>query len=187
MLKKTANIFSKVFVSLLAILAILLAGVRLAGLQPFAVTSGSMSPSYSVGSLIYVKPIAPEIIKVGDPITFTLNEELIVATHRVIEIDVENKHFYTKGDANKSADGSPVHFNNLIGKPVFCIPLLGYFSNYVSNPPGLYIAIAIAIALILLAFIPAIVKKKKQDYQKDKEPKTTGKSNWSKVTDRFTP
>lgn len=186
MLKKTANIFSKVFVSLLAILAILLAGVRLAGLQPFAVTSGSMSPSYNVGSLIYVKPIAPEIIEVGDPITFTLNEELIVATHRVIEIDVENKHFYTKGDANKSADGSPVHFNNLIGKPVFCIPLLGYFSSYVSNPPGLYIAIIVIVTLVLLAFVPDLIKKNEQDEQTDKEPEIAKKSGWRKVTDKPT-
>ena len=96
---------------------------------------------------------------VGDPITFVLNEDLVVATHRVIEIDAENERFYTKGDANESADGSPVHFNNLIGVPVFTIPLLGYVANFVTNPPGMYIALAGVAVLLLLTFVPDLIKK----------------------------
>lgn len=95
----------------------------------------------------------------GDPITFVLNEDLVVATHRVIEIDSEAGCFYTKGDANNAADGSPVLFENLIGVPVFTIPYLGYFSDWVSNPPGMYIAISLAIVLVALMFLPDMLKK----------------------------
>ena len=132
--KKFLNIFTTVLVVMAVLLAVLLAGVRLVGLQPYTVLSGSMEPTYHTGSLIYVKDVKPEEIEVGQAITFVLNKDLVVATHRVIEIDEENQRFYTKGDSNESADGAPVHFSNLIGAPVFSIPYLGYVSNYIKNP-----------------------------------------------------
>jgi signal peptidase len=133
--------------------------VRLVGLRPMCVLSGSMEPTYHTGSLIYVKPCAPEDVRVGDAITFVLNEDLDVVTHRVISIDAENEHFYTQGDANDAPDGAPVYFKNLIGRPVFTIPYLGYVSHWVSNPPGMYLAIAIAIVLVVLAFLPDMLRK----------------------------
>lgn len=136
-----------------------LVGVRLVGLRPMCVLSGSMEPTYHTGSLIYVKPCAPEDVQVGDAITFVLNEDLDVVTHRVISIDAENEHFYTQGDANDAPDGAPVYFKNLIGRPVFTIPYLGYVSHWVSNPPGMYLAIAIAIVLVVLAFLPDMLRK----------------------------
>ena len=153
------NVISNVLVVLVVILALLLVGVRLVGLRPMCVLSGSMEPTYHTGSLIYVKPCAPEDVQVGDAITFVLNEDLDVVTHRVISIDAENEHFYTQGDANDAPDGAPVYFKNLIGRPVFTIPYLGYVSHWVSNPPGMYLAIAIAIVLIVLAFLPDMLRK----------------------------
>ena len=158
-LAKLWNIVSTILVALIVILAILLGGVRLVGLRPFAVLSGSMEPAYHVVSLIYVKACDPADVEVGDPITFVLDEDLNVATHRVIEIDAENQHFYTKGDANNAPDGAPVYFKNLIGRPVFTIPYLGYFSNWITTPPGMYVAIAAAGVFIILLFLPDVLKK----------------------------
>lgn len=152
------NIVSTLIVVCIVTLAVLLVGVRIFGLTPFTVLSGSMEPTYKTGALIYVKKIPPEEIKVGDPITFVLNKDLVVATHRVVDIDSENQSFKTKGDANEAVDGAPVHFNNLIGKPVFTIPYLGYFSNYITNPPGMYVAITAVVAFIILMFIPDLLK-----------------------------
>ena len=95
--------------------AFLLVGVRLLGVEAYAVLSGSMEPTYPTGSLIYVKPVSPEAIREGDPITFVLNEDLVVATHRVVTVDEENRSFITKGDANDAVDGAPVRFENLLG------------------------------------------------------------------------
>lgn len=117
--QKVCNAISTAAVVLVVILALLLVGVRLVGLRPMCVLSGSMEPTYHTGSLIYVKPCAPEDVQVGDAITFVLNEDLDVVTHRVISIDAENEHFYTQGDANDAPDGAPVYFKNLIGRPVF--------------------------------------------------------------------
>ena len=162
-LKKIWNIVSTTLVVLMVLCAVFLMGSRLLGFQCYTVISGSMEPEYSVGDLLYVKEVNPNNIKVGDPVTFILNEDLVVATHRVVEIDAKNQRFYTKGDANEIADSEPVHFNNVIGVPEFSIPKLGYVSNFVQNPPGMYITIGVGIVLILLVFLPDMFGKKKED------------------------
>ena len=160
--KRVWNIVSGIFIAIMVVLVVMLVGVRLIGYQPYCVLSGSMEPTYRTGSLIYVKKADPQDIKVGDPITFVLDENLTVATHRVIEIDEADRHFYTKGDANEYPDASPVHFNNLIGRPAFTIPYMGYVANYIQNPPGRYIAIAAAAVILLLIFIPDLFDDSKK-------------------------
>lgn len=162
--RKTWNVISTILVVIVVVIALLLVGARVFGLQVYAVLSGSMEPTYHVGSVIYVEPVDPSEIQVGDPITFVMNEELTVATHRVVRIDAENSHFYTKGDANENPDAAPVHFNNLLGKPIFTIPYLGYISSYVQSPPGIYIAVGAGALLLALAFLPDMLSgdKKKQ-------------------------
>ena len=122
-----------------------------------------MEPEYGVGDLLYVKDVDPTTIKEGDVITFIVNEDLVVGTHRVVRVDAENQRFYTKGDANDIEDQNPVHFNNVIGVPQFSIPKLGYVSDFVQNPPGMYITIGVGIVLILLVFVPDMIGKKKED------------------------
>ena len=158
--KKIWDIVTTVLVVLVVIFAVFLMGSRLVGLQVYHVISPSMEPTYSVGDLIYVKEVDPDSVKVGDPITFVLNEELVVATHRVVSIDSENRQFTTKGDANSTEDAAPVHFNNLIGVPVFSVPLLGYVSAYIQNPPGMYVAIALGVILLAAVFFPDMLTKK---------------------------
>lgn len=171
-MKKIWNIVSAVLVVVIVLCAVFLMGARVLGYQVFTVISGSMEPTYSVGDLIYVKKTDPGTIKVGDPITFVLNESLVVATHRVVEVDAENQHFYTKGDANEVADQSPVHYNNVIGVPTFSIPKLGYVSDFIQHPPGTYITIAACVVLILLVFLPDMVgKKEEQAGEEEEEPK----------------
>ena len=163
--KKIWNIVSTVLVVLLVLCAVFLMGSRLLGYQVFTVLSGSMEPEFRVGDLIYVKPVDVSTIQVGDPITFILNEELMVATHRVVQIDTESQHFYTQGDQNDLPDSSPVHFNNVIGVPQFRIPLLGYVSNFIQNPPGTYITLAAGAVLIILVFLPDMIVKKKKELE----------------------
>lgn len=169
--KKVWNIFTTVIVVLVVIFAVLLIGVRLFGVQVYSVISGSMEPEYPVGSLIYVKEVDPSEIEVNDVITYVLPSET-PSTHRVVRIDEENQLFYTKGDANETEDGAPVHFKNLIGTPVFKIPYLGYVAYYIQHPPGMYIAIAAGAVLLILVFLPDLFKKdKKKDEQ---SPETNG-------------
>ncbi len=167
-LKKIWNIVSTALVVLMVLCAVFLMGSRLLGYQCYTVISGSMQPKYMVGDLLYVKDVDVNRIKVGDDITFILNEDLVVATHQVVRVDAENHRFYTKGLANEIEDQDPVHFNNVIGVPQFSIPKLGYVSDFVQNPPGTYITIGIGVILILLVFVPDMIgKKKKEDEETD--------------------
>ena len=160
---KIWNVVSTVIVVLIVALAIALVGVRLFGIKAYCVTSGSMVPTYQVGSLVYVKSVDPEDLEVGDVISFMLDEDT-VATHRIVEIvpDDEDEsviRFRTKGDANDSPDGSLVHCNNVIGKVVFSIPFVGYIANFVQHPPGTYVAIGVVVILLALVFVPDIIGK----------------------------
>ena len=177
--KKLLQIISTILVALVVLLAVALVGVRLAGIRTFTVLSGSMEPTYHVGSLIYVKKVDPTTIRPGQVITFMLDENT-VATHRVVEVvpdedDPSTLRFRTKGDANDAEDGSLVHYKNVIGTPVFTIPKLGYVANYIQHPPGLYVAISAGAVLLLLTFLPGLLsggsdkeqgKRIRQDSQK---------------------
>ena len=169
MLKKIWNVVSTVLVALMVLCAVFLLGSRMIGYECYNVISPSMTPVYDVGDLIYVKEVDPYTIQPGDVITFIVNEDLVIGTHRVVRVDAEKKHFYTKGDANEIEDAEPVHFNNVIGVPQFSIPKLGYVSDFVQNPPGMYITVAVGIVLIFLVFLPDIIGKKKPDAQEDPE------------------
>ena len=114
-LKKVWSVFTTVVVALVVLCAIFLMGSRIMGYRVYTVITGSMEPELSVGDMLYVKPVDPSTIKVGDDITFVLNEDLVVATHRVVRIDAEKSHFYTKGLANEIED-APVHFKNVLGR-----------------------------------------------------------------------
>ena len=171
--KKLWNIITSILVGCVVLLAVALVGVRLIGLNPYVVLSGSMEPTYHVGSLIYVKEVDYKELEVGDPITFMLNENT-VATHRIIEVLVDEEdpeiiRYFTKGDANDSPDGSSVHYKNVIGTPVFTIPYLGYLSNYIQSPPGLYIAIAVGAILIRLVFLPDLFENDEKEGKDDKQ------------------
>ena len=170
--KKIWNVVSTVLVVLIIFCAVFLMGTRLLGYECYTVISGSMQPKYMVGDLLYVKEVDLNTVKVGDDITFILNEDLVVATHQVIRVDAENQRFYTKGIANDVEDSDPVHFNNVIGVPQFHIPKLGYVSDFVQHPPGLYITIGIGIILIILVFLPDILGKNKKETEEEVEKQT---------------
>mgnify|MGYP002579109344 CR=1 FL=1 len=159
-IRKTWNVISSILVALVVLLALLLVGARLFGLQVYTVLSGSMEPTYHTGSVIYVKKVDYTALRVGDPITFMVDEHT-VATHRIVDIIPDDEdptvlRFVTKGDANADADAGTVHYKNIIGTPVFTIPYLGFVANYIQHPPGMYVAISAGAVLLMLTFLPDI-------------------------------
>ena len=148
-------------------------------MTPLAVLSGSMEPTYHVGSLIYVKDADPEEVQVGEPITFKISDDTMV-THRVVAIDQEAKTFQTKGDANDNVDGGAVAYENLVGKPVFTIPYMGYLAVYANTTTGMIITVTIILVILILTFLPDFLMKgneeekdeKKEAPEKTKKPKT---------------
>jgi signal peptidase len=163
--KRIWGTVSTVCVAIAVILAVFLAGVRLVGLQPYVVLSGSMEPAYPVGSMIYTVKTQPDQLREGDPLTFRL-EAGNVATHRIIEIlppekDGEQLRFLTKGDANSIADEDPIPADRILGKPVLCIPLLGFVAEYIQRPPGLYVIVGLGMVIVILSFFSDLIPKRK--------------------------
>lgn len=141
------------------VLVVLFCVPKFINIKPYVVSSGSMIPKYQVGSLIYVKKIDPKYLKIGDPITFYMDDDKTVATHEIYKIDIENKLFYTQGINNKDNEGNiihdakPVGFSNLIGKPIFCIPYLGFINRIITTSPGINIIIVFTIIVILISYM----------------------------------
>lgn len=157
--KRLYNRATTCLVLVVVVLAVLLVGVRLFGFTPYTVLSGSMEPTYPVGSLIYVKKVDTADLQVGDPITFVFDQSLTVATHRVVELDPAEGYAITKGDANEAVDGSPVAFENILGRPVFCVPYLGFVATFLQTPPTSYLAICVALLLLVMLFLPDLLSK----------------------------
>jgi len=146
------------------ILAFLISGIRILGFQVFGVLTGSMEPTYPTGSLIYVKPVEQNELRVNDVITFSLSPN-VIATHRIVEVVPDENNplivrYRTKGDANRDVDASLVSFGNIIGKASFCVPQLGYLASYIQEPPGIYVAIAVCVVMVAFVFLTDSLEEK---------------------------
>ena len=162
------NAVLAVLLALVAALVIAFAGVRLVGLTPYAVLSGSMEPELPVGSLVYVRAVDPSEVVVGDTITFKLESGTLV-THEVYEIDADAREFKTHGIANVDSEGNispdaaPVPWLSLVGSVVACVPLLGYVNVFVTQPPGVFMVIAGVAVVIGVSIVIELVGAGRHD------------------------
>lgn len=173
--KKTAKIILIVCaITIAAIFLIFYRPVSLAGDTRYEpVYTGSMEPAIPVGSVVVIKPVDPETLKIGDIICFQLSQPTSI-THRIINITDEG--FITKGDANEDPDQWTVRKENVIGKVIFTIPFIGYLGYFVRTPTGFILLIVIPVSLIIIMEIRNIVKelRKQKQEQAGKEPRKDG-------------
>ncbi len=152
MRKKVLSAISALATAAIIALAALLTLPRLMGCTPFAVLSGSMEPSYPVGSIVLVRAAAPQDIRVGDAIMFSMGNGMRV-THRVTRIDAAAGNVITKGDANSSEDFTPVLYDQIIGKAILCLPLLGYLSLFLQTGWGIACCLLVFAMVALLLWL----------------------------------
>jgi signal peptidase len=132
------------------------------------VVSQSMVPTLGVGDYIFVAHIedTTQITAGANPdgeiIVFlkpgTIDEYIV---HRAIrKITVEGRVSYvTKGDNNLSADGIPVPSENVMGKVVGHVPIIGYFSLFIKTMRGFGLVIGF---MALTFFIDYVLPAKKE-------------------------
>ena len=79
----------------------------------------------------------------------------------LVEVATEEPIFYftTKGDAKEIEDGSKVYYKNVVGTPIFSIPYLGYLSSWLQTRKGMMVGGCIALIILILTFVPDIIKK----------------------------
>jgi len=155
--------------SVLAIICyILIAGVlfvaapMVKGYKPVVILTGSMSPAYPVGTVIYYDPV-PELdkaalekyieqnIKKGDVISFGKSDDKkSMVTHRVEAVLAERDKISTKGDANDNADPMPINYGDVFGKVIrYHLPYAGYIVKYLQN----YFVIGAVFAILLAKLV----------------------------------
>lgn len=140
-----------------------------------SVSSGSMRPAYNVGDLLVIRHVQSDQLVVDDVIVFEVSTRSYDIVHRIIEIEKYNDKLYfrTKGDNNPSPDywrGSEcwngmIPQENVIGKVIFSVPLIGYVSLAVSSEYGVLVVGAV-ILLIILLLIPFGETKTPEDEKK---------------------
>ena len=144
------------------------------GYTVLRVTTGSMKPTYDVDTLIVVKKVDPETIKVNDVISFYSQDPILdgaVNTHRVVEIleEEQGRGFVTKGDNNNVTDAYNVESEYLIGKVVASSIVIGKISRLVANPLIFIPIILIPLALILISNLVGTVHMAKKIAKEEEE------------------
>ena len=81
---------------------------------------------FNKGDIMVLRGIKPEKVDVGDTIVYVSKTASYPIIHRVVEVKGDESYtFITKGDHNNGED-SPVSENQLVGKAVARVPLLGW-------------------------------------------------------------
>lgn len=125
----------------------------------FIVQSGSMEPAIPTGSVVFVEGVPPgqadERIEEGDVITFSKSGSITrTTTHRVVEKRsgeiTDSVSFVTKGDANENRDGEPVLRDEIVGKVMFDVPLMGYVARFAGTNTGLAVLVILPMTLLFM-------------------------------------
>jgi signal peptidase len=137
-------------VALLLPLATFLVAAWLLGWQLQSVRSGSMSPTYPVGSLLVTAQIDASDVRAGMPIVFEdPSEPGRIVTHRVLgPVPDDASAFRTKGDANAVADPAPVPARLVRARVLWQVSGLGGIIDWLGWPNG-FVLFVVAPALVL--------------------------------------
>jgi len=132
------------------------------------VVSGSMTPAIKPGDLIISWP--QNQYEIGDIITFKdpQNPKGTI-THRLVA--KKENLFQTKGDQNETPDSILISQNQILGKVVFKMPLVGYLIYFLNTTIGFILLIVIPATIIIYDEI-LFLKKEWQKYRKERRRKS---------------
>ena len=133
----------------------------IAGYSAFTVTTGSMHDVLPQGSLIITQQVDPEILQVGDDITYMISETSSI-THRIVGIEQDQANagqlaFKTQGTMNDNPDKNLVPAANVVGKVIFCSYELGMVVGFVQDNWPLLIFLTV-VAAVLFAVLRRILR-----------------------------
>lgn len=130
------------------------------GQRPLVVISGSMEPTLNVGGILYYHRKNINDFKINDIVVYQLNDHII--SHRVY--DITNNGIIAKGDANETYDDLLITKDKILGGGTnWCIPFIGYYTDYIYRHKYL---LMISIGIILIDMI--FDKKKKAGDKNEK-------------------
>lgn len=162
--------------------------VNLFGYKYYQVLTDSMASVYPRGSIVFVKTgdEAIQSIEVGDDMTFMVSAT-DTATHRVIEIidnyeDTGMRAYRTQGVDNPGPDPNVTYENNVIGKVVGSIPMLGAIMSLISEYKLFILVFFVAMMIFSMAirvYLKEVKAEKAEkagtDNRKEKSPEVKQK------------
>jgi signal peptidase len=126
--------------------------VWLLGWQLQSVQSGSMQPTYPVGSLLVVEALDASRVEPGMPIVFE-DPELPgrLVAHRVVsEVPGDQRMFTTQGDANANRDPFPVPARLIRGHVLWHINGLGSVLDWLQWPRSFVLLVVLPGTLLVI-------------------------------------
>ena len=123
---KIINAVTLVFLAFLCVLFLAVYLPKMFGMSVYYVETESMYPTLKVGCAVIDKKVLFEDIKVNDLITFTDESNKKFCTHRVVDVNLSDESFVTKGDNNTIRDPYSTPYKYVQGKVVFKIPFVGF-------------------------------------------------------------
>lgn len=114
------------FLFLLAVMTIVIPKVL--NVTPYVISDNKMVPEYQKDGLVFVKDVVGPI-HVGDTITYYENQGKSIKTRRVLAVDNKIDGYFVKGDNSVKAEMGLVHERNLIGRPHFYLPYIGFLAD----------------------------------------------------------
>lgn len=140
--------------------------------EPTIVMSGSMEPLITTGDVIVAMPVPQDKIKATvqpGHVLLAKNVEQpgTLITHRVIEVLPNGAGYTTKGDANRSQDGTPVSPENIKGVERIRVPYIGipFQALKIGNP----LPAIVFILLTIFAGVSVSGEKARIRAEEDKE------------------
>jgi signal peptidase len=132
-------------VAVLLPLTVFLVSAWLLGWQLQSVQSGSMAPTYPVGSLLVTTQIDAAQVQPGMAIVFDdAKASGHLVTHRVVRIAPgETLQFVTQGDANSAPDAAPVPARLVRGRVLWQVSQLGTVLDWLQWPRSFVILVLI--------------------------------------------
>jgi signal peptidase len=124
------------------------------GWQGYVVTSQSMEPTITRGSVVLVAPTDPATLAPGDVVTFR-GESGGLTTHRIDSVTDQGSPgygFVTRGDANEDVDPVELSPTEVVGQVRLDVPVLGWAVSWISTPVGLAV---FAFAMLALVMAPS--------------------------------
>ena len=191
MLKKIINVISVVFLVLIVCFVLFTFVSRIMGNTPsvfgyyiFRVSSDSMEPTLMVGDVILVHEADPEDIQKNDIITYKSKDGSMYGrdvTHRVVAEPFEKNgtyYYQTQGDADGAPLDKPITYDQVEGKYVRTMTVIGKVYGFISTPVGICVFIGFIVLLFGYELISLLVSYRKideLDVEAAEEKKTTGK------------
>ena len=148
LLTKAGDLLSKILLVIVILLVLTTVFSLASGVKLYTVQTGSMAPTYPIGTILIVEPVKFEDLNSGDTITFNISGGSVV-THRIVSVDSEKK----------TTDSAPVSYDNVIGRVKTHIPYLGYAVLILQTRFGIIMLVIFIVAILSFSFLKWLYDK----------------------------